>query len=352
MAIREGRWDCPSCGRAGNRGPERYCAGCGAPRGADVRFYLPPEAAEVTDAAGLAAAQTGPDWTCGYCGGDNRADAAHCTQCGAGRDGSRPRPVVEHVDAAPAPPSPAPLALGPKKRRGKGCAIVGLALAAFVGLQLWCHRPREVALTPVGYSWVRTVDVQALRPVEEEGWEGEIPANARVISTRRELYRTDRVQVGTRQETKTVTERVQVGTERVKTGSRDLGNGYFEDIYEDRPVYRNESRRVSETVPVYEERKVYKNRLRYALTKWVTIRTETARGQGQEADWPDLRLGPGEQTGARAETYEVQLADPKGRTFTYQVPSESLFRSLVPGGRYQGELQGGEVKNLAPAGGR
>lgn len=347
MAIREGRWDCPSCGRIGNRGPERYCAGCGAPRGAEVRFYLPPEAPEVTDAAALAAAQAGPDWTCGYCGGDNRADATHCTQCGAGRDGSQPRPVLEHLDAAPPPPPPMPPALGPQKKRGKGCLIFAMVSVGLLLLLVWCNRPREVALTPVGYSWLRTVEIQALKPVEEEGWEGEVPSNARVLSSRREVYRTDRVQVGTRRESKAVSERVQVGSERVKTGSRDLGNGYFEDLYEDRPVYENRDRQVTETVPVYEERPVYKQRLRYAITQWVTVRTESARGTRQDAAWPVERLSPGEQVGARTETYEVQFRDEKGRTFTYPIKSESLWRRLTPDGRYQGRLVGGKLESLA-----
>ena len=50
MAIREGAWDCPVCCRKGNRGPEKFCGGCGSPRGPEVKFYLPDDAAEVTEA--------------------------------------------------------------------------------------------------------------------------------------------------------------------------------------------------------------------------------------------------------------------------------------------------------------
>jgi hypothetical protein len=220
-------------------------------------------------------------------------------------------------------------------------------LVALLGLQVWCNRPREVELMPVAHSWTRAIEVQALRPVEEEGWEGEIPSNARVLASRRELYRTERVQVGSRRESRTVTERVQVGTERVKTGSRDLGNGYFEDIYEDRPVYRDERRQVSETVPVFEDRKIFKNRLRYEITKWVTVRTETAKGSSPDLRWPEVQLRAGEQLGAQTESLEVQLRDPKGRTFTYRVPNENDFRRLVPGRALAAEIKSGEVKSLA-----
>ena len=99
MAIREGAWDCPHCGRKRNRGPDKFCGGCGAPRGEEVRFYLPDDAREVTDAAELARAQAGPDWICPYCEGDNPAGNAFCSGCGAPRDGAASRQVVEHRDA-------------------------------------------------------------------------------------------------------------------------------------------------------------------------------------------------------------------------------------------------------------
>jgi zinc finger protein len=76
VAIREGAWDCPHCGRKGNRGPEKYCGGCGAPRGEDVPFYLPDDAPEVVEAEKLKRAQAGPDWTCPFCEADNPADHA------------------------------------------------------------------------------------------------------------------------------------------------------------------------------------------------------------------------------------------------------------------------------------
>ena len=40
---------CPSCGRKLNRGPEKFCGSCGAPRGQDVKFYLPEDARIVTE---------------------------------------------------------------------------------------------------------------------------------------------------------------------------------------------------------------------------------------------------------------------------------------------------------------
>ena len=98
MAIREGAWDCPACDRKRNRGPRKYCPSCGTPRAPDVPFYLPEDAPEVTDLEALRKAKAGPDWKCNFCGADNAADYAHCTGCGASRDGAARRPVIDYGD--------------------------------------------------------------------------------------------------------------------------------------------------------------------------------------------------------------------------------------------------------------
>ena len=101
MAIREGAWDCTTCGRTGNRGPEKYCAGCGHPRGLEVEIYLPEDAPEITAEAALERALAGADWCCDHCGGDNRADADYCTGCGAPGEGAERRQVVVHRTRRP-----------------------------------------------------------------------------------------------------------------------------------------------------------------------------------------------------------------------------------------------------------
>src|SRR5687768_6786361 len=156
MAIREGAWDCPHCGRKKNRGPEKFCGGCGAPRGEDVQFYLPPDSPEITAADALKRAQAGPDWTCSFCEADNPSTNAFCSSCGAARDAAaQARPVVElRKDAAPispasvaAPPPPAS-PINPKLKRG--CQIGCLGLAALVFVFWFLGRPKETTLTVTG----------------------------------------------------------------------------------------------------------------------------------------------------------------------------------------------------------
>lgn len=359
MAIREGAWDCPQCGRKRNRGPAKYCEGCGYPRGADVELYLPEDAPEVTDAAALARARSGPDRTCAYCDGDNPADAEYCGGCGAGKDGSKPRPVIEHRDE---PPPVQPVAgtpekpQKPKKKRGCGRTVLGLGCLGLVGLILlvvvggWFTSRPSVA-TAGGFEWSRTVEIQQATPEIREAWEGEVPAGARILDTRREVHHKDRTRIGTEQKTRTYTERVQTGTETVKVGTRDLGNGYFEDVYEDRPIYETVERQEMRQEPVYREDPVYRNKVRFQIDAWKTVRTEKDQGSGRSPRWPLVALLPGEREGPRKATYTVIFQDSEGGTRRYATADETEWRSVRQGARYKVRKRGsGEVSEvLGPA---
>ena len=353
MAIREGAWDCPHCGRKGNRGPEKYCGGCGAPRGEDVQFYLPPDAPEVTEAKALERAKTGPDWTCSFCEADNPSTNAFCSSCGAGRDGSKPREVIEHrKDAAPLPvaaPPPPPAPANPKLKRG--CQIGCLGLAALVLFFWFLGRPKETTLTVTGHRWERTVAIEEQRTVTEEGWEGELPAGARSLSSSRQIHHHNRVQIGTETRTRTVSERVQTGTERVKVGERDLGNGYFEDIYEDRPVYEEREHEETYQEPVYREDPVYRLRYTYQVEKWMPSREARAGAPDLAPRWPDTGLGAKEREGERKEVYEVLFEDKDGAGRVYQARDEVEWQGFEQGAAYRAKVRsnGEIVEFLGPA---
>lgn len=347
MAIREGAWDCPHCGRKRNRGPEKYCGGCGAPRGDEVKFYLPEDSPEITAADALRRAQAGPDWTCNFCEADNVSDHAFCSSCGAPRDGAAARPVVEHrKDAPPAAPPPA-AALDaappspPSALKSRGCFKIGcLGLVAVVLLFWFLGRPREETLTVTGFRWERTLAVEELRTVEEQGWEGEIPGGASIQSQSREVHHQNRIQIGTETRTRTVTERVQTGTERVKVGERDLGNGYFEDIYEDQPVYEERESEETYEEPVFREEPVYRTRYRYQVDKWMPGREVRADGQDLAPSWPDPGLRSNEREAKRAEVYEVLFEDRDGATRVYRARDEVEWRSFQEGSEVRAMVDG------------
>jgi len=356
LAIREGAWDCPQCGRTRNRGPRKFCPGCGA-----------------------------------------------------SRDGATPRAAVEHrfdTPASPPPPvQPAPAKMSDFLRRlgcyGCGCLSLFILLLVIIGVNappsyntgsqdveyVEVERPpadvpRETVLTVAGVEWRRSIDVEALRTFTESGWEGEVPGGVRALASSREVHHTEQVRIRTETRVRTWTEqvqsgtervragseRVQVGTERVQVGVRDLGNGYFEDVYEnrpvyedrpryeERPVYREVERRETYQEPVYEDKPVYRQRIRYEIDRWTTVRTMDASGKDLSPAWPEVQLDPGEQEGARRESYAVVLRTADGKTFTYTPATEEEWRGFEVGSTYkatlspEGELvQLGDVVERAPA---
>jgi len=317
MAIRQGVWDCPYCGKKAIPGPEGKCNGCGAPRDKDVRFYVPEGAAEVTDQAELARARAAPDWHCGFCGADNPAGQTKCKGCGGGQDGSAGARQVKVIPDPPARPAPAPAA-----RRGKGPLLIALGVLVAIALGVWFFffRTHEETLRVSGHQWERTIAVERFQWVREEAWQAEVPTGARVLGSRQEVHHKDRVQKG---------------TERVKVGQKDLGNGYFEDVYEDRPVY--------------EEQPVYATKVSYEVERWKHERAERAAGTDLEPQWPPVTLREKEREGGRKEVLKVLLEGPEGETREWTAPDLQRWRFYEPGRSYTAAVTAtGSVSELQP----
>lgn len=295
MAIKEGKWDCEYCGAA-NPGSEMKCTSCGATRGENVKFYLEEDASEVTDSEKLAQAEGGTDWHCAYCGTDNRAGSEKCRQCGAPKDGMKNReekfvpdggtPQNEGPTETPPPPAPS--------RKGKPIlfGIIGVLVIAAVLFFIF-GRGKEASVVLQSGEWTRNIVIEEQSWVTYEKWEDKVPSDAQILD---------------RWEAKRGTEKVQIGTERVKTGTKDKGNGYFEDVFEERPVY--------------EERDVYDTMVEYEIQEWKKVRdVKTSGGINDPPKWPNLSLMSDEREGIKTEEAVLTFAstDPekKGELYTY-----------------------------------
>lgn len=324
MAIREGRWDCPTCGTEGIRGRFTSCRSCGTPRPEGVRFYLPEDEPEVTEAELLRQADVGADWICEHCGSGTRADLEECAGCGAPRGSSPERETHEYdEDEVPrsgkrerrqAVPTPPPSTGGRGRRLfrwGVGAAVAAGVIAIAV--------PSKVPATVTDKSWERTVQVEEYRTVEEEGWS--IPDGGRERRHWREVHHYDRVLDHYETRTRDVSERVRTGTESYSCGKKDHGNGYFSDKTCTRPVY--ETRHHSETYrdPVYRRVPVYGTRYRYEIERWLPERSVRAAGGARdEPAWPETHLGRKEREGERKEVYTLAFRDKDGKTYSREVP--------------------------------
>jgi hypothetical protein len=186
MAIREGRWDCPSCGSKAVYGRHVDCPGCGKPRPAGIRFYLTDDAPAITDPARLAEAAAGADWVCGHCGASTRATETECGGCGAARGTSPSQPVVDYAtadvprsgDASAGAAVDSASATAPGAQPSWTCAH---CQAGNAGDSLLCTRCRHVRgstprtapvlpLAAVGAPAAAPVPVEETTPYKRWGW--------------------------------------------------------------------------------------------------------------------------------------------------------------------------------------
>jgi hypothetical protein len=324
MAVREGKWKCPACG-AVNLGRDMKCSGCGAVRGPNVKFFLEEDAAEVTDQGLLSTAEGGADWHCAFCGTDNRSGVAACRQCGAPREGMKSRETGTPPPAGGVPRGGASAARKAPTRLIAAVAAVVVALAAAA---FFLTRGTEATLTLRGGEWSREIRVERQEPARHEAWRDEVPPEARILRT----WQAQRS-----------TEKVQAGTERVKTGTKDMGNGFFSDVFEDRPVYK--------------ENPVYGTRAEYEALEWKVVRSASVKGGiADPPTWPDPALVPGEREGARVESAVLSFSssDPKdaGLAFTYGGAKPEELASFSVGKDYPGVVRGDRVLSLKNEGER
>lgn len=323
MAIREGRWDCPTCGSAGLLGRQLACENCGNRRPEGIRFYLPDDAAEVSDSERLAEARAGADWICEHCGVSARATMDRCPGCGAARGSSPSQQTHERrFDEPDTAPRALAGAIPPKRRRGwKGPA----ALVTIVGGLVWWNQPVDVTATVAAKDWSRAIEVQEYRTVQEEDWS--IPQGGRQKRSFRAIR--DYRQVLDHYETRTrqVSERVQTGTRTYTCGQRDMGNGYFEDVTCTEPEYTTNYRTETYQDPVYRQEPIYDTKYAYEIEKWLPDDTAWARGDGsREPVWPTVRPGRNEREGARIQKYVLRLTDADGKTYEEEVTPEQFQR--------------------------
>ncbi|MCO6458227.1 MAG: hypothetical protein J5I93_23220 [Pirellulaceae bacterium] len=355
MTIREGRWDCPSCGCQAIRGRHKICTQCGFPRPEGIRFYLPDDEPEVLDAELVAEARSGADWVCEFCGASSRADLLVCRQCSAPR-GTSPRQAVREYDLEQVPRSAdpvapviassvtRPVARAPGSRPGGFVKWLAGSSALLVLLVAWLVWPRTQTLTVQGVSWQRTIQVERLRTVREQGWS--VPPGGRLISQQPALHHTEQVLDHYETRTRDVTERVQVGTEQFVSGQRDLGNGYFEEITSSRPVYESRTRTETYREPVYRSVPIMRTQYTYDIERWMPDGVARAAGRDHEPRWPEVAAGEKVRAGPRTEQYAVRLSDSRGREYEREVPL-AQWRELIPGSQRRVRLNAfGKIKAI------
>ena len=338
MAIREGRWDCQFCGTIGNLGRHRSCQNCNKSRPEGTRFYVADET-EVSDKKLQRQALVGPDWICQYCGTSNSADINVCGSCGAPRESSSPVQKVKDYGVGEAPTSgdmtfdEEPRSEEPTPDKPKTSSklplaiIIGIAAVAIICLGVVAFLifgGRDADVTVSEFEWERTVDVEAYQTVNEEDWS--LPATARLLSQRQEIHHYDEIVDHYETRQRDVEEQVKVGTETYVCGSRDLGNGFFEDIECDRDVYETQVRTESYEEPIYVSLPVYQTLYVYEIDKWIVVRTEESSGRDHAPLWPRTDLGSEEREGEQTESYMITFVDEDDKSYEWETTLDEWQR--------------------------
>lgn len=319
MGILLGRWDCEYCSKKGIPADVRHCPSCGNPVGQNVKYYLPDGSKDYVDPKVV---PNGPDWKCGYCESYNRSDSETCSNCGApkgaGKDYFR-----NHAENA-AKSNTGQTNNTYYNSGGSGSAasyysysqkkdlnywlkwiIAGIAvIAVMIGIAA-IVMPKEKTLTVDGFSWERTLYIDKYKTVSESGWS--MPSGARLRHTNEEIRSYDHQFAGYR--TETYTEQEIDHYEEYVSGYRDLGNGYFEEITDRRPVYRTVTK--TREVPQYVDVPVYDTKYYYDIDKWASDHTNVTKGNDHEPYWGQEPTASGspklgdERVSSRSESYYV-----------------------------------------------
>jgi hypothetical protein len=174
-------------------------------------------------------------------------------------------------------------------------------------------------------GWVKSFELEQRVTTRESAWRDSVPIGARVVS----------------EITKSRSKQVQEGTTKVKVGKKDLGNGYFKDVYEDRPRYVSKS---------YDDSWVT-----YDVDRWIQGRTlEERREDGSEPPWPQFLERFDERVRQKKSRIEAALKGSNGKSYSFALDPERPSGKVGPaelktGRSFTAEINAvGSVQSLMP----
>lgn len=331
-----GYWDCSQCGSKGICGDIRDCPNCGRPRSSDTKFYMG-QNVKYVPAEKAKNISKNPDWLCPYCNSLNSDTDTVCKGCGASKSESeadyfdlqsnelpadwaeRKQKNTEISDSHDS--NSDALKTNVKKWFTKDnvlkiafSSIVVVLLSVICIFLFNCH---EEEMTVTAFSWKRSIEIEELVTVNESGWS--LPYNARLISTSTEFK--EYTQVLDHYETKNrqVAKQRIVGYETYVSGYRDLGNGMFEEITAQKPIYETYYDTETYQDPVYRQEPVYATKYYYELDKWIYSRSVNTGGTDKDPIWGDYQLCEKERVGTEKEIYMVYLISEDKESYTYNI---------------------------------
>ncbi len=330
VGYTELEWTCPFCG-ARNPGTAEKCLVCQAPMPDDVEFEQPAAEKLITDEAKIARAEAGPDIHCPFCGARNPADATQCQQCLAelneGTRREKGRVIGAHRDQ-PAPDVACPYCGAMNPASALACSqcgaslaetrptaekqepvaanrnvlwivlgIVGLCVVACIGFMVLANRTTDDVGRVTDVQWSRTIAIEALRPVEKQDWEDNIPAGAQIRSCSQEIRST---------QSNPAPNSVEVcGTPY----TIDTGTGVGQVVQDC-------------------EYQVYDDFCTFTVEEWQVVDQAQLTGNDRNPNWPELRLASGQREGPRSAEYTIVFRT-DGDTYRYRATEQEFNQAEI-----------------------
>lgn len=330
----EGLWDCECCSTKGIKGRYRDCPNCGSPRDKNTEFYLPNNITDNYVDETEVKISSGPDWTCPYCDSLNSSDIDTCSSCGASKNESKENYFTNKEKKVEVSKEEEPFeeeemseetyedAISTlifqelyEKKRNTSSGIWKIVLSVILGIALiiggiFLLSPKEKDVTITSFEWERYIDIEDYKAVEESG--RYLPEGARLHYYTDEVVDTTKVIIDYETEINEIERSIKVGTEERFVGYEDLGNGYFEEIYEEYDIYDTYIETEVEEVPVYIDEPIYATVYYYEVDKWSFSRSVKTRGTDKNAYWGDVELKGKERESGKREFYYIHVKDEDG----------------------------------------
>lgn len=335
--IIEGLWDCKYCDTKEIKGRIRECPNCGKPRDEDTRFYLPANKQQFNYLNEEEATQVTrePDWLCEFCDSLNSAKNTHCESCGAERTAENldyfsniakmeakkqshsedcedeETSTYNYVENSYYSSNTKRKETNFFSKNWKLFAIVPLIISVVIGAICLIFIPREENITINDIRWERSISIERYKTVEESDWS--VPSGGRILYTQQEIAGYEEVFDHYETYSKEVKKERLVGYEDYVVGYQDLGNGYFEEIIDQRPVYETYYETEDYTEAVYRDEPIYKTKYYYEIERWVYERSVKTSGADKNPYWGELNLNSDERESSRTEYYYIAYINEKGK---------------------------------------
>lgn len=342
--ILEGFWDCNYCDTKHIGGSLRQCPNCGKARGIDTTFYLDTTANRYIPERHAAKINRNPDWVCDYCDQLNSDKDTICVSCGAPRTAEnlnyfenqekqkqkqeQERKTQSESSFAESASSSSETTSSGRKHSSSSysCEIespfssifsflvgnwktilIGLLIAVGIFGLILLLQPKEYEITVDELSWERCINVERYQTVQESDWY--LPADGRLLHTAQEYSHSEQVLDHYETRTRQVAKERISGYETYVSGYRDLGNGYFEEITSERPIYETYYETETYEEPVYCSEPVYRTKYYYEIDKWLYERSVETSGINSSPYWGKPNLASDERTSEKSEKYMVKGTD-------------------------------------------